>query len=271
MPEWIVRLVQTTLDVLDVGAYGPVVYGQPPLDTPAVRRETLAAEVLRASINASLTHRVACVHVARARRSITPARGFLTAARDEVSDWFAGRTGLLARTLAGTATDVEKENIPTLFGSRVAHSVVAALGDVRVGVACYAQVLSLVGLPHSTDFGRRFVLCCAGEGGLRGTRLHRLLTEADTYAVASRPGAVQRTDDMDQVACAHELGIELRETQRREAPQGGSDQLKAAIRAAYRLPKKYEDVRDAADSWLACNAYAIKYALRAELAKVDAL
>jgi hypothetical protein len=227
--------------------------------------------VLRASVNASLIHRIACVHVARARRGATPARTLLRAAQDEVSDWFAGRTGLLARTLAGTATDVEKENIPTLFGSRVAHSVVAALGDVRVGVACYGQILSLVGLPHSTDFARRFVLCCAGEGGLWGARLHRLLTEADKYAVPSRPGAVQRTDDMDQVACARELGIALRGTQRSEAPVGGSDQLKAAIRATYRLSKKYEDVRDAADPWLACNAYAIKYALRAELAKVDAL
>jgi hypothetical protein len=153
----------------------------------------------------------------------------------------------------------------------VGQSVVAALGDVRVGVACYAQVLSLVGLPHGMDFARRWVLHCAGEGGVRGKRLHRLLTEADKYAVPTRPGAVQRTDDIDQVACAREIGIALRGTQRREAPPEASARLKEAVRAYYRLEKKYDAVRDAGDPWLVCNAYAIKYALRALLARVDAL
>ena len=250
MPDWLSRAMHGLRDILQVGNYGPSMWGQPPADLPIARTETLGVELLRAWTQTTLLARYVAVHIDRVM--VVPGREAF------VRDMLRGAVRMIpgASWLVASVQEEEARRLPALFGSGLYESAVATLGDIRLGAPVYGQLLAALGVPHSADMASRFSAICSAEGGVTRTRLVALLDTAQAHAQPPPD------DEPGLVSCA--LGM-IRD---QVLPAAILSPL--ALRAHAILARAAPDRAQVAatmDPEVLVNALAVKYELRCAAAR----
>jgi len=256
MPPWISNLCVALQDAVDEQA-GPSTWGRSPADLPVIRGPALAVELLRAWAQTALASRMARVHIDLAWRQ-DPGRG------DRIGQYL--RTAL--RIVPGSSwilegvEDEEARRLPTLFGSGLELSARAMLGGVRLGVACYAQVLSVLGIPHSKDMARRFALVSGAEDGIVRARLVMLLDVAQAWARRDMLGI-----EDDRRDCLHAVEGIVGVLRTRSAAMPDLSPLAQRAWSALSAWQDEHDLATALDPLILVNAAAIVFELRTALAR----
>jgi len=170
--------------------------------------------------------------------------------------------------------DDEARRLPLLFANGLATSVRDTVGDIRLGTAAYAQVLCVLGIPHSMDMARRFVRVCAAENGVSKGRLMLLLDIAQDWARASVMGATDTRKGC--VAIARNM-IDVRGGLS-ERPLRLSTMAALAWDVLLAWAQREESVRrdeglilKTLDARVLTNAMGIKFELRTALARTNVL
>jgi hypothetical protein len=268
MPTWITSLCQALRNGIDAYS-GPSLWGRLPADLVVCRRETLGVELLRAWSQSFLAARVARVHIDNAWVK-DAARG------RKIMQFVVNAARLLPATtwLLGTVEDEEASRLPLLFASGLPKSVEDIVGDIRLGVAAYAQVLCVLGIPHNVDMASRFVRVCAAENGIPKGRLMLLLDIANDWA---RPPFMGETGvRRDCVAIARNL-VEVRRTLRERPPELSAlaslawDVLLAWAQRDENVGTDEALIQRTMDARVLVNAMGIKFELRTALARANLL